>query len=69
MIASHYASPVARALRSSAILREAPNHQAAAIEELPAGTAFDLLDDSIGWAWGYAGDERIVGYIPSDTLD
>jgi hypothetical protein len=27
-----------------------------------------LLDDSLGWAWGYAGDERRVGYVRSDAL-
>jgi hypothetical protein len=27
-----------------------------------------MLDDSLGWAWGYAGDERRVGYVRSDVL-
>ena len=27
-----------------------------------------MLDDSLGWAWGYAGDERRVGYVPSEAL-
>jgi hypothetical protein len=27
-----------------------------------------MLDDSAGWAWGYAGQERRVGYVPSDAL-
>ena len=27
-----------------------------------------LLDDSLGWAWGYAGKERRVGYVRSDAL-
>ena len=27
-----------------------------------------MLDDSLSWAWGYAGEERRVGYIPSDAL-
>ena len=22
-----------------------------------------MLDDSLGWAWGYAGEERRVGYV------
>ena len=27
-----------------------------------------MLDDSLGWAWGYAGKERRVGYAPSAAL-
>ena len=68
MIASHYAEPVPRVVRRAATLREAPAVEADAIEELAAGTAFDLLDDSVGWAWGYAGDEGIVGYVQSSAL-
>ena len=29
---------------------------------------FLLLDDSLGWAWGYAGKERRVGYVPNRAL-
>jgi hypothetical protein len=28
-----------------------------------------MLDDSLGWAWGYAGKERRVGYVSSDALE
>ena len=27
-----------------------------------------MLDDSLGWAWGYAGEDRRVGYVRSETL-
>ena len=27
-----------------------------------------MLDDTLGWAWGYAGDERRVGYVRSETV-
>ena len=27
-----------------------------------------MLDDSLGWAWGYAGEDRRVGYVPSEAL-
>jgi hypothetical protein len=27
-----------------------------------------MLDDSVGWAWGYAGPERRVGYVTSEAL-
>ena len=36
--------------------------------DLPSGAPFALLDDSLGWAWGYAGNDRQVGYVPSDAL-
>ena len=32
------------------------------------GEPFALLDDSVGWAWGYAGKERRVGYVKSEAL-
>ncbi len=30
--------------------------------------SFEMLDDSLGWAWGYAGGERRVGYLPSGAV-
>jgi hypothetical protein len=38
------------------------------IRDLAEGEAFAMLDDSLGWAWGYAGEERRVGYVRSDEL-
>jgi hypothetical protein len=38
------------------------------IRELEPGERFAMLDDSLGWAWGYAGEERRVGYVSSDAL-
>ncbi len=29
---------------------------------------FNMLDDTVGWAWGYAGRDRLVGYVRSDAL-
>jgi len=37
--------------------------------ELARGDLFEMLDDSLGWAWGYAGEERRVGYVPAKALD
>jgi hypothetical protein len=68
VIASHYAEPLERTLAAPAALREAPGDDAAVICELAAGEPFELLDDSLEWAWGYAGAERRVGYIRSDAL-
>jgi hypothetical protein len=68
VIASHYAEPLQRTMGTSTALRSAPSDDAAVIRELSAGEPFALLDDSIGWAWGYAGEERRVGYARSDAL-
>jgi Bacterial dipeptidyl-peptidase Sh3 domain len=42
--------------------------EATPVAELRAGEIFDLLDDSLGWAWGYAGADRRVGYVRSEAL-
>ena len=68
MIASHYAAPVDRTLKGETKLFEAPNDMSPEIATLEAGEAFDLLDDSLGWAWGYAGADRRVGYVRSEAL-
>jgi hypothetical protein len=68
VIASHYAEPLARTLAHSAVLRSAPDDDSDAVMELAAGEDFALLDDSLGWAWGYGGGERRVGYIRSAAL-
>jgi hypothetical protein len=36
--------------------------------DLQAGEPFDMLDESLGWSWGYAGEERRVGYVPTNAL-
>jgi hypothetical protein len=38
------------------------------MRELGAAESFLMLDDSLGWSWGYAGEERRVGYVPSEAL-
>jgi hypothetical protein len=68
VIASHYAEPLARVIGTPAALRSAPGDDAPVIRELAAGEAFSMLDDSLGWAWGYAGTERHVGYVRSGAL-
>ena len=49
-------------------LHSGPSADAEPIEILAAGTRFLLLDDSLGWAWGYAGDARRVGYVKAAAL-
>jgi hypothetical protein len=65
-MASHYAEPASRQLRVATTLRSRPAGEA--ILELGAGADFDMLEDSRGWAWGYAGADRRVGYVPSEAL-
>lgn len=55
-------------LTAPAILRDGPSDDSEAIVDLPAGASFDLLDSSLGWAWGYAGTDRRVGYVPAEAL-
>jgi hypothetical protein len=68
VIASHYAEPVHRTVVTSAELRSAPQDGAELIAELAPGEHFRLLDDRLGWAWGYAGKNRRVGYVRSESL-
>ena len=68
MIASHYADPIPRELAAPATLHAGASKDAAVVADLRPGDAFLLLDDTAGWAWGYAGDSRLVGYVPSSAL-
>ena len=68
VIASHYAEPVARRLNAPEALRSGPGDDAAVLQRLDAGDPFLMLDDSMGWAWGYAGADKLVGYVPSCAL-
>ena len=68
VIASHYAEPLARRIKASAELRDGPSTNSASLGRLDAGAPFDLLDDTLGWAWGYAGDDRRVGYVESAKI-
>jgi len=69
VIASHYAVPVERRVRQATALHIGPSEDSPAIRTLGAGEPFSMLDDSGGWAWGYAGDERRVGYVRSEDLE
>lgn len=68
VIASHYAEPLGLVVASASVLRSEPSDSAAAIADLDAGETFDMLDDSLGWAWGYVGQARRVGYVRSEEL-
>ena len=38
------------------------------LRELAPGEPFAMLDDTLGWAWGYAGEDRRVGYVRSEAV-
>ena len=68
MIASHYAEPLDRVVTAPAALRDGPSDEAEGLLELSPGEPFAMLDNSLGWAWGYAGRERRVGYVRSEVI-
>jgi hypothetical protein len=43
--------------------------EAERIATMRSGDEFHMLDCSLGWAWGYAGPDRRVGYIRADAID
>ncbi|HET9810183.1 MAG TPA: SH3 domain-containing protein [Sphingomicrobium sp.] len=69
VIASHYAEPLPRRLARNEPLRRGPSEADHAVRALDAGDLFEMLDDSAGWAWGYAGPDRFVGYVRSEGLE
>lgn len=68
VIASHYAQPVERRLSEGTVLRAEPSDQAEGLGQLSPGDAFRMLENSVGWAWGYAGEDGRVGYVRSETV-
>ena len=68
VIASHYAEPLDRVVTGSATLRADPSDEAEALLDLKPGDPFAMLDNSLGWAWGYAGNQRRVGYLRSECI-
>jgi hypothetical protein len=68
VIASHYAEPIAKTVVANTPLRAAAADDAEELAELEPEDPFSMLDDTLGWAWGYAGRDRRVGYVRSDAL-
>ncbi|MDV3257170.1 MAG: hypothetical protein LOX97_05190 [Sphingomonas sp.] len=67
VIASHYAEPLARHLVEDAVLLCEPSFDSAPITALSKGDEIRMLDNSLGWAWGYGPDGR-VGYVPAEAI-
>jgi hypothetical protein len=68
VIASHFVEPIERRIGEAAVLRADPAVDSQALAELSPGDGFRMLDDSVGWAWGYAGEDGRVGYVRSEAL-
>jgi hypothetical protein len=68
VIASHYAEPLDRVIVAATDLRREPSDGAETVRDLSPGEPFAMLDDTLGWAWGYAGDDRRVGYVRSEAV-
>ncbi len=68
VIASHYAAPLERRLGRSVPLLAAPEAGSAELAQLAAGDLLLMLDNSRGWAWGYAGADRRVGYVRGEAV-
>lgn len=68
VIASHYAAPIDKVVIANAPLRVAASDDAEELAILEPDDPFSLLDDTLGWAWGYAGRDRRVGYVRSEAL-
>ena len=49
-------------------LLAAPADDAVALLKLKPGDPFAMLDNSLGWAWGYAGKDRRVGYARAENV-
>ncbi len=68
MLASHYAEVVERVVRSATPLRDGPGEDREIVGSLSPGERFGVVEDSVGWAWGYGGADRRVGYVRSGDL-
>lgn len=68
VISPHYAAPVARSLKGASPLVAAPRADADVVAHLETGAPFALLDSRGDWAWGYGGEDRLVGYVPVAAL-
>ncbi|MBB3763996.1 hypothetical protein FHS50_001019 [Sphingomicrobium lutaoense] len=69
VIASHFAAPRSKTLSSAADLHQSPDENSERVARLDEGAPFAMLDSRGGWAWGYGGEDRKVGYVRVDALN
>ena len=55
-------------MNGPASLLAGPFDDAEAVAQLEDGDPFAMLDNSLGWAWGYAGNQRRVGYVRAEAV-
>jgi len=64
----HYAVPMAHRLIAAAPLRRTAHQEGEVLDQLAAGSHFDVLDIAGTWCWGQVagapGQEGCVGYLP-----
>ena len=66
----HYAVPQPRTVMpGGAPLLAGPGDGAEELCSLMEGDSFEVLDVTGGWAWGYGGPERRVGYVRAAALE
>lgn len=68
VISSHYADPVRLELVAPTQLKSQAEGDSETLAELAAGQGFRMLENKLGWAWGYADADGRVGYVPSEAL-
>lgn len=66
--APHYAKPADWRAVDDSVLRDAAAADAGERARMKAGDRFALLDITGGWAWGYAVDGHVVGYVEAAKL-
>jgi len=57
-----------RHVASDALFLGSASGDAEVIGALRPGDEFWMLDDTRGWAWGYGGPDRRVGYVRAEAL-
>ncbi|MDQ3077814.1 MAG: hypothetical protein M3Q83_03115 [Pseudomonadota bacterium] len=67
VIASHYAEPLLRHIVADTLLWAEASADAEVVGSLRTGDKYHMLDNSLGWAWGYAASGR-VGFVPSAAV-
>ena len=55
-------------MNAAVSLKASASDDAETVVELAAGDPFLMLDDTLGWAWGYAGKKKRVGYVRSEAV-
>ncbi|MEY5007083.1 MAG: hypothetical protein RL764_399 [Pseudomonadota bacterium] len=65
----HYAKPMEMRCTTAATLYAEADAQSDALAVLDADARFMAVDMAGGWAWGFAADGHIVGYVSLDQLD